>query len=539
MTKRSKITLLGLLALIAAFGLILTGCPDPNNDSSSSGSSYTPTDYEASFTATAGTNQYLKLVVDGGSFGGDAQVYFKDDGTAILVTSEAPPTGYTINLGFSSFGKGKLASSAAVTVVAATPAAGTQLKAGKITVTVKTDAYTAKVTGARAGMAIPVDIPANGGAAYTVAVADPLTGASTIRYTAASGATPAKVSWKASSGEAVPAKDLDVDFDAAIIAVLSQITTAGDKVISGGSGSIISAEFSAGATAAKINRAFEGTDAIILAADTTLSGDVWVPGSLTVNTTKALTISGTVRLGPNAVIDASAVSSSIIVGGTADKVTLALATITAPLDGDTITATAGGALTVPASEIVLKVGTGIAILGNGKLTTGLTEFTGAGAWAVGAYPITIAAAPAGATISAGTAATFTASGTPVITQKAGAANALTIGGNVTVALGGTASKVGSIVLTGNASNGGKLALTAATGTITTGNTTSPTAIGGVSSVTIGGKTVTLSGFAVNDITGTSAATGNLSTIGGTATAGTMVAGTEDVTLAGDKAIQGS
>ena len=30
MTKRSKITLFGLLALIAAFGLVLTGCPDPN-----------------------------------------------------------------------------------------------------------------------------------------------------------------------------------------------------------------------------------------------------------------------------------------------------------------------------------------------------------------------------------------------------------------------------------------------------------------------------------------------------------------------------
>ena len=32
MTKRSKITLFGLLALIAAFGLILTGCPDPNSE---------------------------------------------------------------------------------------------------------------------------------------------------------------------------------------------------------------------------------------------------------------------------------------------------------------------------------------------------------------------------------------------------------------------------------------------------------------------------------------------------------------------------
>jgi hypothetical protein len=40
MNKRSKITF-GLLALIAAFGLVLTGCPDPNNDSSS-GSGYTP-----------------------------------------------------------------------------------------------------------------------------------------------------------------------------------------------------------------------------------------------------------------------------------------------------------------------------------------------------------------------------------------------------------------------------------------------------------------------------------------------------------------
>ena len=32
MTKRSKTTLFGLLALIAAFGLILTGCPDPNSE---------------------------------------------------------------------------------------------------------------------------------------------------------------------------------------------------------------------------------------------------------------------------------------------------------------------------------------------------------------------------------------------------------------------------------------------------------------------------------------------------------------------------
>ena len=32
MTKRSQRTLFGLLALIAAFGLILTGCPDPNTE---------------------------------------------------------------------------------------------------------------------------------------------------------------------------------------------------------------------------------------------------------------------------------------------------------------------------------------------------------------------------------------------------------------------------------------------------------------------------------------------------------------------------
>jgi hypothetical protein len=105
------------------------------------------------------------------------------------------------------------------------------------------------------------------------------------------------------------------------------------------------------------------------------------------------------------------------------------------------------------------VGSGAIILNNS--TDGVT-LTGVGTWTASGAAVRIAATGAdAATIGASgaTAATLTASGTaPTITVLAGSAapNVLTVGADTTIALAGDGSAVGSIVLTGHATQFGKL-----------------------------------------------------------------------------------
>jgi hypothetical protein len=159
----------------------------------------------------------------------------------------------------------------------------------------------------------------------------------------------------------------------------------------------------------------------------------------------------------------------VVVGSGDDTATLTKATVAEESSKPVLTLADGGAITTA---------------GSGELEFGATTFSGVGAWTASVSAddsdnitgVKITTDTAGATIAAvasaspatGTA-TLTASGaSPTITQAAGAGNALTIGANTVIALGGTDSStpVGKISLK-QGSDAGKLALSEATSIIYT------------------------------------------------------------------------
>jgi hypothetical protein len=144
-----------------------------------------------------------------------------------------------------------------------------------------------------------------------------------------------------------------------------------------------------------------------------------------------------------------------------------------------------------------------------------------------------------------TAATIKNRGTGATEFTAGGAGAaitvpasttLNIGANTTLELAGTSTTAGGvIVLTGDASTGAALAFGATTSKLLLGDGTGGTAAAGVATITIGGEAVTSTGLAVGDYLQKG---GVLVQIGGT-TAGSIQAGTDDVTLASNSAFTGS
>jgi hypothetical protein len=460
-----------------------------------------PRDVTGSLTATAAADdgKYVKLLVEGGDFDPNAAVYFKKDGTEILITSGTAPssTDYTGAQNFTSGGAGKLISDAVV-AVKASPTSG-QLQQGDITLTLKADAYTGTVTAITAGFGGKVVVNANTGTAYTVGDGD--TTNNTIKYTAG---TPATVKYKYGTN-AVAAQNLDPDFDGALIAVLSNLTT-GDKVTFGAGGVIASAEFATAPTAAKITGAFGGTDELIISASTTAITTVTIPAnktlsavaaSLTTGGAATITVDGTLIVakdgtekvtitdavitagGAESALGAAAtgavtlgvngsgialrsggtittVGGAVLTIGATNTVTLSDATVTAGAANATFAAVAGttaGTVTLGAGDTLVlgaTAGGAITIAGTGKVVAGKTTIDGVGAWTASGGDVTITSSANGATLS-GTAATLTASGTaPTITQNAGAGNALSIGAGVTVDLdcqiASTAVTVGSIKL---------------------------------------------------------------------------------------------
>jgi hypothetical protein len=157
-----------------------------------------------------------------------------------------------------------------------------------------------------------------------------------------------------------------------------------------------------------------------------------------------------------------------------------IGSLTVPAE-KTLTVPTSSALTVDVGGSLVLTGgdtaTGAKLTSAGKLTAGSTEITGN--WqAIGTgSEITIAATGAtAATISATDGGIFTAGTGATITQLAGADNELSIADHVTIALGGSGTKVGEIVLTGDDTNPGKLAISA-NAAITTGNPNSGVAGG--------------------------------------------------------------
>ncbi|MDR0684294.1 MAG: hypothetical protein LBF83_04115 [Spirochaetaceae bacterium] len=184
------------------------------------------------------------------------------------------------------------------------------------------------------------------------------------------------------------------------------------------------------------------------------------------------------------------------------------------------------------------------IEGAGKLVAGATTITGAwGATAqtTTAGTVTILSAPEGATITAdGTNATGLKAGGAgaVITQAAGDSNALTIAANTTINLAGDGTTAAGGITLISGTNPAKLAFAATSSKVLAGAGAGGTAIGGLNSLVIGGKTIVNGGLVAGDYLN---ATGKLVQLGGT-TQGNFTASTtasQDVVINSTVAAAGS
>jgi hypothetical protein len=270
-----------------------------------------------------------------------------------------------------------------------------------------------------------------------------------------------------------------------------------------------------------------GTLTVAEGAELALGEKLTVKGTLNVAGTLSGAFSDVEVSGASAVLKTTG-DGKLVVGSGTDTATLSKATFTEESSKPVLTLANGGAITTA---------------GSGELEFGATTFSGDGAWTasvsaddgdnITGVKITIdtagatiaAAAPSGVT-AAGTA-TLTASGIPVITQAAEASNALTIGANTVIALGGTdTAAAGQIVLTGHAANPGKIALVATTSVVKTGNAAGTGAF--ASAAKIGSKTF---GTSTADITTTAdAATGKLATVTASAANKDLVGGDASNTI---------
>jgi hypothetical protein len=226
-------------------------------------------------------------------------------------------------------------------------------------------------------------------------------------------------------------------------------------------------------------------------------GDVTIADgkSITLTSTDTVTLakgaaikvdSDTVLSAPNGDVVITPVTGAVL---TAASKKIAVGTAGIAFKG---TLAVSGELEANAKDITVTSVTGIlAINADGKVTTkgaatagaiilgdatnGVT-LTGAGSWTATGSTVTLTqtgadAATIGKTGSA--AATLTASGTaPAINVLVGStgANVLTIGGGTEIALAGTSSKVGSIVLTNSSDKQGDILFAGVGAKISTGNT---------------------------------------------------------------------
>jgi hypothetical protein len=270
-----------------------------------------------------------------------------------------------------------------------------------------------------------------------------------------------------------------------------------------------------------------------------------------------LVVSSKVELAAGGSITAKGTSSFTVATVTTNEFVLTKGVIANPTNATVTlvansTAAAAGTVVLPAEATLTLDAGSIALKGTGTLTAGLTAFscTTDGTWTASGAAVTITSAATGATIAgAGAGATLTASSTgggPTITQDSGAGNALAIGANTTVNIAGNNSgAVGSIVLKAAASNQGSIAFADTTSIIKTAASGTATPAVGGTGLAIGTKTIAAGGnMTFANIYGNDSSTGALSKIvgasgGGTITATTTTAPTDDVTLAGNKAVAGS
>jgi hypothetical protein len=272
----------------------------------------------------------------------------------------------------------------------------------------------------------------------------------------------------------------------------------------------------------------------------------------TIAATKTLTVSGTLNVTGTLTVKGTlnATAGSIVVGTTAST-TLAKASVTGDATTGAVLDGSNGSVTLAATDKIELADTGvITIVGSGSIVAGATTFSGAGTWTAsiagtaGAAFVGITSATTGATIafdanSAGSATggTLTAGGTaPTITQAADASNNLTIGANTTIDLGGLNTVVGTLTLTGDAANPGKITLAAInTSIVKTGQTAGDNPFSGATK--IGGKVFGTSSDA--DITtATDGAAGKFAKLTAPTADAFLLGGgaSNDITITGDAAV---
>jgi hypothetical protein len=291
--------------------------------------------------------------------------------------------------------------------------------------------------------------------------------------------------------------NLTVGGNATIGGALAGPTSAGAITFNGETASVGS--YAAKATASADT--FAGTAALTITTltDITSASKVTFNGPLTAVTnavsvgTSGLTIAGTgvVRLEALPTITnalsigntAGVFIAGALVTGSTNTVTLTDAIFRAGDAASPISLTSASGSGIELGEgdaLALNTGDTIVIVGTGAIALGsAAEISGAGTWTAAsgedeylAIAVTAEGAFIGASLADGNtgaeAGTLTAStGTPAITVKA--SGTLAIGPKTTVALGGTSSKVGSIVLTHSDSNPGKLVFGGTGAQITTSN----------------------------------------------------------------------
>jgi hypothetical protein len=240
--------------------------------------------------------------------------------------------------------------------------------------------------------------------------------------------------------------------------------------------------------------------------------------STTIDASSGLTIpANTVRI----FTAAAAPSGNVTVNGTAIFSGAAAPAENVTVNG-TLTVSSTGSLTIDAGKTLANAGTvaltgtgslvltsadstgGAKITGAGKVTAGLTEIVGgtSGWQAVGTHSsdVTIASVSAvAASITAATGEVFTAQGAgATITQLPGASNALTIAANTEINLAGNGTTAAGKITLVSGPDPAKLAFGATSSKVLAGAGAGGSGIGGVTTVTIGGKAIVNGGLVAAD-----------------------------------------
>jgi hypothetical protein len=276
-----------------------------------------------------------------------------------------------------------------------------------------------------------------------------------------------------------------------------------------------------------------GTGPVVLAAAPVITNHLVITNTAGVNIPSFIGVS-------NQTINA--IEGKVTFGTATDYITVTKGIITCEAGVATIYDATNKLLNLATSaSLRLAEGTGALVIGGAaKIVANKTTIGGASSWDVsasggnagsaanpGGLTITSSANGASIALTAGsatrTAAVLVAGGTaPTITQSIGASNALTVGDGITINLAGSATEaVGKIVLV-SGTDPGKLVLSGTTGSkILLGAGTGGSNIGGVTTITIGGKTIVNTDLTVTDYKVDST---KLVIIGG-ATAGNITAST--------------